>query len=432
MSHQQDNTSSSKAQAHGRATDFLRSRHWGQLSTTAVNLHHLLPHGPLETTLPAPSGEGISGPVAPYPLDLYLARCLSAHLRVEFPNISWPDDWLKLRQEDITDELLAKLQLVGYRGSFLGCCEICREWCEEEAVDDPPARAEVRTQEVADAFLESKRNGLAEGSILKYASSLRTFTKEHPYLPLTLEPIEAYLADRPASSSKRYLYALLSELYQFAHDRLNIPNVMERIKRPRKGKSKESDYLTLEQLKTLLSPIDDDRLEGMVDIMVGQGFRRSEVIRANVGDIADDRILVHGKEAEEWMPLLPEVRAQLLKQAEGRKGADPLFVSTTTGKRLSAESINKIIRQAFQQAGVNSVRTSPHTLRHTYCTLMLSAGCDRYSVELLMRHRTQNTTDIYAHTSTEQRLQLLKPKLEQFSPLRLLNGHRPWSAGNLL
>ena len=141
--------------------------------------------------------------------------------------------------------------------------------------------------------------------------------------------------------------------------------------------------------------------------MAGQGFRRSEVCRGNVGDIADDKILVHGKEAEEWMPLLPEIRDALLNQAGGRAGDQPLFVSKTTGGRLRPESINKIIRDLFKRAGINGGRPSPHTLRHTYCTLMQAAGCDRYSVELLMRHQTPNTTDIYTHTTTEQRLPLI-------------------------
>ena len=275
---------------------------------------------------------------------------------------------------------------------------------------------------------------MANGSIVKYASSLRTFTKKHTYLPLKPEPIEAYLAARPASSNKRYIYALLRELYQFAHDRRGVPNVMERIKRPRKGKSKESDYLTLDQLRVLLSQAaDDERLLGMVYVMVGLGFRRSEVCGANADDIASDKMRVsEGKERVEWLPLLPEIRDLLLKQAAGRSGNQPLFVSKTTGKRMFEGSLNTIIRNLFKRAGINGIRPSPHTLRHTYCTLMLAAGCDRYSVELLMRHRTQNTTDIYAHTSTEQRLQLLRPKLEQFCPLRLVNGDKPGILGNCI
>jgi integrase len=300
---------------------------------------------------------------------------------------------------------------------------------EDTTPEETPA-PQTKTIDVVNKFLSSKRNDLAEGSLVKYSSSFKTFAKAYPYLPMTPEPIENYLAARLASSSKRYLYALLSGLYEFAHERLDIPNVMEKIKRPRKGKSKESDYLTLEQLKILLGAIQDDRERGMAWLMSGLGFRRSEVHRSNVDDVFDDKIRVHGKEAEEWLPLLPETRDLLLKQAAGRSGKQPLFVTRTTGRRVGVDQINKIVNRLFKQAGVNSVRPSPHTLRHTYCTLMQAAGCDRISVELLMRHRTQNTTDVYTHTSAEQKLELLRPKLEHFSLIRLVNGHKPSITGN--
>jgi len=300
----------------------------------------------------------------------------------------------------------------------------------EDTTLEETSAPQIKTMDVVTKFLSSKRNDLAEDSLVKYSSSFRTFAKAYPYLPMTPEAIESYLAARPASSSKRYLYALLSELYQFAHERLDIPDVMEKIKRPRKGKSKESDYLTLEQLKILLGAIQDDRERGMAWLMSGLGFRRSEVHRSNVDDVFNDKIRVHGKEAEEWLPLLPETRDLLLKQAAGRSGKQPLFVTRTTGKRVGVDQINKIVNRLFKQAGVNSIRPSPHTLRHTYCTLMQAAGCDRISVELLMRHRTQNTTDVYTHTSAEQRLELLRPKLEHFSLIRLVNGHKLSITGN--
>jgi len=300
----------------------------------------------------------------------------------------------------------------------------------EDATPEETPTLQIETTDVVNEFLSSKRNDLAEGSLVKYSSSFSTFAKEHPYLPVTPEPIESYLAKRPSPASKRYLYALLKELYEFAHDRSGIPDVIEKIKRPRKGKAREGDYLTLEQLRILLNAVDDDRIRGMVYVMTGEGFRRSEIHRANVGDVFEDKIRVHGKEAEEWMPLLPEIRDSLLEQADGRSGSEPLFVSKTTGGRLGVEQINVLIRRLFKQAGITGVRPSPHTLRHTYCTLMQAAGCDRFSVELLMRHRTQNTTDTYTHLSIEQRLQLLRPKLERFSPIVLVNEHKPRITGN--
>jgi len=413
-----------------QAIAVARYQHWADLAATAAKLleptvDHSRVFADCDWTL--------------VDADPYLSQCLAVHLEAEFRSVSWPHDFDEWTRADTKFREI--FRLVSRRRTFAGTCAICQGWQEPE---EPPA-SELKTRSVTEHFLESrqvntmdavnkflasKRNDLAEGSFTKYLGTLKAFAKAYPYLPMTPEAIEAYLAARPASSSKRYLYALLSELYEFAHERLDIPNVMEKIKRPRKGKSKESDYLPLEQLKILLDAIQDDREKGMTQLMSGLGFRRSEVHRSNVDDVFDDKIRVHGKEAEEWLPLLPEIRDLLLKQADGRSGKQPLFVSKTTGGRLGVEQINVLVRRLFKQAGINSVRTSPHTLRHSYCTLMQAAGCDRISVELLMRHRTQNTTDIYTHTSTEQKLELLRPKLEHFSPIRLVNGHMPSITGN--
>ncbi len=412
-----------------QAIAVARYQHWADLAATAAKL--------LEP--PVDHSPRLDRDWTLVDADPYLSQCLAVHLEAEFPSVSWPRDFDASTRADT--KLREILRPVSLRRTFIGTCPICEGWQETE--DPPPAQLktrsvtehflesrEVNTMDAVNKFLDSKRNDLAEGSLVKYSSSFKTFAKAYPYLPTTPEPIEDYLAARPASSSKRYLYALLTELYEFAHERLDIPNVMEKIKRPRKGKSKESDYLTLEQLKILLDAIQDDRLRGMVDLMAGEGFRRSEIHRSNVNDVFDDKIRVHGKEAEEWLPLLPETRDLLLKQAAGRNGNEPLFTTQTTGRRVGVDMINKLINRLFKQAGINSVRPSPHTLRHTFCTLTQASGCDRISVELLMRHRTQNTTDVYTHTNAEQKLELLRPKLERFSPIRLANGHKPSITGN--
>jgi hypothetical protein len=273
--------------------------------------------------------------------DTYLSQCLAVHLGAEFPSVSWPRDFDQSTRADT--KFREVFRLVSRRRTFIGTCPVCESWQETE--DRPAAdlktgsvtehcleSRQVNTMDAVNKFLDSKRNDLAEGSLVKYSSSFKTFAKAYLYLPTTPEPIEDYLAARPASSSKRYLYALLKELYEFAHERLCIPNVMEKIKRPRKGKSKESDYLTVEQLKTLLDAVEDDRDKGMTQLMSGLDFRRSEVHRSNVDDVFDDKIRVHGKEAEEWLPLPVEVRDLLLKQAAGRSGNEPLFITQTTGR----------------------------------------------------------------------------------------------------
>ncbi|GAH74522.1 unnamed protein product, partial [marine sediment metagenome] len=152
------------------------------------------------------------------------------------------------------------------------------------------------------------------------------------------------------------------------------------------------------------------------------GFRLSEVIRLDVGDIHEDRIWVHGKERKEWYPLLSEVRDWLLKLADGRAAGEPLFPGRQG--RLSDSQVQSDIKRLLQRAGIRCVRQSPHTLRHSFSALAYLAGCDWDSVELLLRQKEKrrNVTNRYIHLSSEQRLNLLRERLERYSPLRMVAG----------
>lgn len=310
------------------------------------------------------------------------------------------------------------------------------------ALDTLPRRSSVAikpsipTVELVEKFLESRRADLAEDSFETHRSILTSFARTFPALPTDLEVIENYLAKRRGHGKgtlspgyRRLLYSSLTRLYDFAHKRYHFPDVMGQIDRPAKGKARESDYLTLDLLKVLLSAIKDERLRGYVYLCVGQGLRPEEPLRLDIEDIFPNRLRVKGKERIEWVPLLPEVLEALARISAGRPVGDPLFVGYTTNSRLGRKQVYNIVHDLFREAGVAGIKAAPKTLRHTFCTLAQSAGCDRASVEALMRHHTSNVTDLYSHLSTEERLRLLRVKLEEYSPLRQANGHLNKSTG---
>jgi integrase len=290
----------------------------------------------------------------------------------------------------------------------------------------------IPTAELVDKYLESRHADLADDSFLTHSGVLHSFARVFPELPMDPEVIEHYMAERRgrgkgslSADYRRLLHSILTRLYSFAHKRYDAPNVMEKVDRPAKGKAKESDYLTLDLLKLLLAAIHDDRLRAYVYLCVGQGLRPEEPLRLNIEDIFPDRLRVKGKERTEWVPLLAEVREALARVSTGRLGGDPLFVGYTTNSRLGRKQVYNVIHDLFREAGIAGLKAAPKTLRHTFCTLAQSAGCDRASTEALMRHHTSNVTDFYTHLSAEERLRLLRAKLEQYSPLRQANGQLP-------
>jgi len=86
---------------------------------------------------------------------------------------------------------------------------------------------------------------------------------------------------------------------------------------------------------------------------------------------------------------------------------DPLFLSSR-GNRMNARAVERLIKKYKRIAGI-SKDISPHSLRHTFATDLLSAGADIRSVQSMLGHSNLSTTQIYTHV-TDQHLREVHKK----------------------
>ena len=63
-------------------------------------------------------------------------------------------------------------------------------------------------------------------------------------------------------------------------------------------------------------------------------------------------------------------------------------------------TVERIVRRAAQVAGIPR-RVTPHMLRHTLATALLSRGCDIRYIQKLLGHPSVATTQIYTHVDTQ-------------------------------
>jgi integrase/recombinase XerD len=151
------------------------------------------------------------------------------------------------------------------------------------------------------------------------------------------------------------------------------------------------------------------RDRALLELMYASGLRVSEVIGLEVSDIDFDegilrtrgkggkeRIVPVGRQATLSIRIyLRSGRPALTKDRPQRH----LFVNFRGG-HLTRQGLYKIVRKYATSAGL-AERMSPHTLRHTFATHLLSGGCDLRSVQEMLGHADVSTTQTYTHLSTE-------------------------------
>jgi integrase/recombinase XerD len=274
-------------------------------------------------------------------------------------------------------------------------------------------------------YLKAER-GMAANTVAAYKRDLEHFaawTAEgslKSYLHPTLRELGNYLQylrenNLAPASVARNLVAL-KMFYRFLRmeerttessvDLLSSPTLWERI----------PQVLSPEGVDKLLSsPILLDRFylrdRALLETLYATGSRASEVVGLRLEDLHLDSAFCKclGKGSKQRVvPLgraaLEALRAYLSDQRPKLVRAVPdspwVFVSRG-GKPLSRVMLWILVKKYVQRAGLN-LKISPHTLRHSFATHLLSGGADLRTVQELLGHSSIRTTQHYTHVDRER------------------------------
>ena len=152
------------------------------------------------------------------------------------------------------------------------------------------------------------------------------------------------------------------------------------------------------------------RDRALLEVMYGCGLRASEAIGLEIGDVDLRRGFVrpHGKGSKERIVPLGREASRAIERYQrsgrpelvGDRVERKLFVNFRGGG-LTRQGLYKIIQRHAQAVGLDQ-KMSPHTLRHTFATHLLSGGCDLRSVQEMLGHADVATTQLYTHLSREK------------------------------
>ena len=172
------------------------------------------------------------------------------------------------------------------------------------------------------------------------------------------------------------------------------------------------DLISVDELTRLLKAPDLTTLKGLRDkalleLFFSTGLRLSELCSLNSDlDISRDEFSIRGKGEKIRVVFISDLARQAIKEyIKARKDMDEaLFVNisknSATG-RLTPRSIERIVRDYAIKAGI-SKKVTPHVLRHSFATDLLSNGADLRSVQMMLGHANIATTQIYTHITDKQ------------------------------
>ncbi len=278
------------------------------------------------------------------------------------------------------------------------------------------------------AYLELER-GLSHNTLSAYQSDLAQFGRflarrgvsplstGHGDLAAFLSELASGGEDRPAVSPatlQRKAACLRSFYRHLRREGLIEHDPTAELRGPPKTQ-RLPKVLSREQVAKLLAqPKGGEPLalrdRALLETMYACGLRISEATALEMGDVdlregvlrargkgSKERIVPVGRQA---VSALDAYCARARPQLVGTRVESHLLVNHR-GAGLTRQGLYKIIQSHARSAGL-AQRMTPHTLRHTFATHLLSGGCDLRSLQEMLGHADLATTQMYTHLSAER------------------------------
>ena len=307
-----------------------------------------------------------------------------------------------------TKELKIKTPLQRYYHQFLEYLEIERnrskltlrnydhylkrfvEFCEKQGVDDPK-----------DVDLELVRSfRLYLNRLVQKDQNLKIITQN--YHLIALRSFLKYLAKRDIKS--------------LAAEKIELP----------KTPARTVEFLDTEDVERLIKATDEEknkltklRDKAILEMLFSTGLRISELVsikRDNI-NLKRGEFAVRGKGDKMRLVFLSSRAIEVLNKYldERQDNSKALFVRHDAKESvekqmesmseqlsgLTARSIQRIIKKYAKLAGIMK-KITPHTLRHSFATDLLTNGADLRSVQELLGHASISTTQIYTHLTNKR------------------------------
>jgi site-specific recombinase XerD len=220
-------------------------------------------------------------------------------------------------------------------------------------------------------------------------------------------------------ATQSYYIIALRALLRYLVVQCNVATLApEKIELP-KSTSRSVSFLNADQMGRLLNSPDISNVNGLRDraileTLFSTGLRVSELARLNrdqvdlerkefgvIGKGSKPRVVFLSDEAAEWIRRYLEAREDHFKPLFIRHAGRVDISKDGQNMRLTPRSIQLMVSKYSRICGL-PVKATPHTLRHSFATDLLSAGADIRSVQEMLGHESIRTTQVYTHVTDRQ------------------------------
>jgi integrase/recombinase XerC len=180
-------------------------------------------------------------------------------------------------------------------------------------------------------------------------------------------------------------------------------------------------FLTEEEMQAFLDlprankPL-DLRDRAMMELLYATGIRVSELVGINLEDVnfserlirirgkgKKERLVPFGRVAEESLRSYLRLRSLINK---GKVEPKPVFLNYL-GKKLSSRSVERTVDKYIRHSALRR-KISPHSLRHSFASHLLSRGADLRIIQELLGHESLATTQKYTHIDLKHILEVYR------------------------
>ena len=205
-------------------------------------------------------------------------------------------------------------------------------------------------------------------------------------------------------------YFTAKDIQCIASDKISLPKDAK--------KEKTIKFLNLDQIqKLLLAPNTKKQIglrdRAILESLFSTGLRIAELVAlnkeqfTNIKDKKDLELGIIGKgNAPRTVYFSARALSWIKKYLETRRDKEKaLFIHYRAKKdienRLTSRSMERIVKKYAILAGV-PIFTTPHTIRHSYATDLLTQGVDLRTIQEFLGHRNIVTTQIYTHVTNKR------------------------------